>query len=258
MDEFVEKVLIEYVKDQYLDRKKNAEIVIRKFCSNQPPLSITVYRGHGNTDDVIRPGLWYSASTDRNIATDEFAGPDCCVFIIHLLDVPCIDINHFIGDKIGDKIGEKEIIFLGGGTFYKNNELTEEGYLELEMGELSKRTFECWYSLSKSQHITQPKMQSVINNVERALSIIDPEEEYEFITSIDDIIVDMSLSNEEKQQVLNEIKKRKVKGGEKITNLRNTKKNRKRKRKRKSKSKSKSKIKRSKTLKNRRLKCKKV
>jgi len=228
MDEFVEEVLIEYVKEQHLDRTKNAGIVISNFCSNQPPLSITVYRGHDNTP-VIRPGLWYSASTDINIATHEFAGTNCCVFIIHLHDVPCIDINHFIGDKIGDKQDEKEIIFLGGGTFYKNNELTEEGYLELGMGELNKSTFECWYSLSKLQHITQPKpkIQAVINNVERVLNIINPEE-YDFITSIDDItgFDNDELSNEEKLQVFNEIKKRKVKGGEKIKTHKNTQKKR--------------------------------
>ena len=254
MDEFVEEVLIEYVKEQHLDRKKNAEIVISEFCSNQPPLSITIYRGHTKTP-VIKPGLWYSATTDINIATNEFAGTHCCVFIIHLIDVPCIDINYFIGDKIGDKQDEKEIIFLGGGTFYKNNELTEEGYLELGMNKYHKRTYECWYSLSNqhitqpnqhitqpNQHITQPNTQVVRDNVERMLNIIDPEE-YEFITSIYDIFDNNELSNEEKQQVFNEIKKRKAKGGKK-TYLRNTKKNRKRKR--------------SKTLKNRRLKYKKV
>ncbi len=219
MDEFVEEVLIEYVKEQHLDRKKNAEIVITEFCSMQPPLSITIYRGHTKTP-VIRPGLWYSATTDINIATHEFAGGHCCVFIIHLVDVPCIDINHFIGDKIGAKQDEKEIIFLGGGTFYKNNKLTEEGFLELEMDEFSKRTFECWYSLS-NQHVRQSKIQVVKNNVERALGIIDPEE-YDFINTIDDLVFDNNqlLSNEEKQQVLNEIIKRKVKGGKR----RNTKK----------------------------------
>ena len=53
----------------------------------------------------------------------------------------------------------------------------------------------------------------------------------------------------EEEDVESDRKKRKTKGGKKITNLRNTKKNRKRKSKRKSK--------RSKTLKKRRLKCKK-
>jgi hypothetical protein len=241
MDKFVEEVLIEYVKEQHLDRKKRAETVISEFCSNQPPLSITIYRGHKETP-VVRPGLWYSATTDINIAANEFAGKHCCIFIIHLMGVPCIDVNSYIGDKIGDKKDEKEIIFLGGGKFYKNNNLTEEGYLELEMNEMKQRMFECWYSLFKLPSTTQTKM--VRNNVEHALSIIHPDE-YEFITDIDDIITgdNTVLSDEEKQQVLNEITRRKARGGKKrTTSLKNTKQNRKK----------------SKKSKKRRFKCKKM
>jgi hypothetical protein len=40
MDPFVEEILIEYVKEQHLD-KKNAEMVIHDFCSEQKPLSRT-------------------------------------------------------------------------------------------------------------------------------------------------------------------------------------------------------------------------
>jgi hypothetical protein len=78
----------------------------------------------------------YSASSDINVASTSFAG--CCVFVIHLLDIPCIKL---VGNKIGDKKDEKEIIFLG--TFYKNKELTEEGFLEIGLGHLNKTMFEC-------------------------------------------------------------------------------------------------------------------
>ncbi len=212
MDKYIEDILIEYVTEQHF--ANNAEIVIRDFCSIQRPLSITVYRGHTKTP-VMKQRLWYSASTDINIAANEFAGIECCIFKIHLLDIPCIDINKYIGDKIGDKKDENEIIFLGGGTYYKNSDLTEEGYVELKTNALNKRTFECWYSLSKLQ---TPQPQPLINsknNVEHALKIIDPDE-YEFIDSIDDIIINdniMLLSNEEKQQILEEILKRKAIGG---------------------------------------------
>jgi hypothetical protein len=236
MDKFVEEVLIDYVKEQHLDIKKNAKMVISEFCSEQPPLSITIYRGHTKTSN-IRPGLWYSATTDINVAIKEFAGDGCCVFVIHLLDIPCIDINYYIGDKIGDKKDENEIIFLGGGTFYKNNELTEEGFFELKTNDLNKKTFECWYSLTKLSalpNITQPVKQIVRNNVEHALSIIDPDE-YEFINSTDDIIFsdDTVLSNEEKQQVLNEIIKRKANGGKKIKKTKHKRKRNKKRKKRK-------------------------
>lgn len=254
MDESIKQILIDYVVDQYLDKKNKEEI--RKFCSKQPPLSITVYRGHGRTR-IINPGLWYSATIDINIASNEFAGNNCCIFIIHLIDIPCIDINKLIGDKIGEKKEEKEIIFLGGGKFYKNKELTEEGYLELGNKQFNKLMFECWYSLlPKIESKIEPKMQVVKNNVEHILSIIDPNE-YEFITSIDDIITDDKtvLTTEEKQKVFDEIQKRKLIGGKKrkLIGIKKRKRTKIRKTKQKKKER-----KRNKTCKKRRLKCKKM
>ena len=108
-DKFVEKILIEYVTEQSLREK--AEMVIHEFCSEQKPLiDFIIYRGHGKSE-VIRPGLWYSATTDIDVASNDFAGEKCCIFKIHLQKVPCIIINDLIGDKIGDKRDEKEIIF---------------------------------------------------------------------------------------------------------------------------------------------------
>ena len=139
----------------------------------------------------------------------------CCIFIIHLLDVPCIDINRFIGDKIGSKTDEREIIFLGGGKFYKNKDLTEEGFLELgNSNKFNKLMFECWYSLTNIEN----DKKNNINNVERALNIIDPSE-YEFVKSIDDIddlLMDIiELTPSEKDQVFKEITKNNKSGGKK-------------------------------------------
>ena len=125
IDSYTKETLIEYVVDQRLDRR--IELVIRNFCEQQDPLSITVYRGHRKTPN-IRSGMWYSASTNINIAADQFAGPQCCIFIVHLVNVNCIDVNRFVGNSIGDKNEETEFIFLGGGTFYKNRALTEKGF----------------------------------------------------------------------------------------------------------------------------------
>ena len=211
MDPFVEEILIEYVKEQYLDRKKNAEMVIRDFCLEQNPLSITIYRGHGKSS-TIRPGLWYSASSDIKVASTSFAGKDCCVFAIHLLDIPCINIIKLIGDKIGDKKDEKEIIFLGGGTFYKNKELTEEGFLEIGMDPFNKTMFECWYSLKPK--VKQNAAENKKANVQRALDIISLEE-YEFIESVNDIEIGIKMTQQEKQLVFEEIQKRKHLAGKK-------------------------------------------
>jgi len=218
LDEYVKNVLIDYVKDQVLDKKR--EKIIYNFCMEQPSLSITVYRGHGKSQ-TIRPGLWYSTTTDINVANNDFSGKNCCIFIIHLLNVPCIDINSLIGYEIGDKKTEKEIIFLGEGTFYKNSNLTEEGFLELgNKNKFNKYMFECWYSLSNNYINENANENDVldykndinllnINNVERALNIIDPNE-YDFITNIDDIMIDnIELTDKEKQQIVDEIQKRK-------------------------------------------------
>ena len=215
MDPFVEEILIEYVKEQHLDRKKNAEMVIRDFCLEQNPLSITIYRGHGNSS-TIRPGLWYSASSDIKVASTSFAGKDCCVFVIHLLDIPCINIIKLIGDKIGDKIDEKEIIFLGGGTFYKNKELTEEGFLEIGMDPFNKTMFECWYSLKPKvkQNAAENAAENKKSNVQRALDIISLEE-YELIESVNDIEIGIKMTNQEKQLVFEEIQKIKHLAGKK-------------------------------------------
>ena len=96
--------------------------------------------------------------------------------------------------------------------------------------------FKCWYSLQP------PKIQKTLqhngtdvwrfsadvrNNVDRALSIIGPDE-YADITNISDIIIDIELTDAEKQQVLDEIQKRKPIGGrKKRTKIRKTKQNRK-------------------------------
>ena len=68
------------------------------------------------------------------------------MFEIHLINVPCIDVNSLISEHIGTRRKEEEMIFLGGGKFYSNRELTEEGFVEVA-SKFSKTKFECWYAL---------------------------------------------------------------------------------------------------------------
>lgn len=217
MDKLTEEVLLDYVINQHLDKHTQSELVIEEFCSKQPSLTATVYRGHDDLN-VIRPALWYSSSFDINVALDEFSGDNCCVFIIHLLEIPSININYFIGDKIGDKKDEQELIFLGGGKFYKDKKLSEEGYVEIDG--YRKRTFECWYSIHNGKEEnttfenTHTHAEPDVDKVQRVLDIIS-EEEYDFITSVDDIVTDIELNANEKQEVFNEIQKRKTMGGRK-------------------------------------------
>jgi len=213
MDERIEADLIDYVVEEHLTSK--SKLRIRDFCEIQPPITTTVYRGHGKSK-TIRDSIWHSASKSIEVAKTEFAGKNCCVFTIHLIDVPSIDINEWIGDKIKKKFSEEEeIIFLGGGVFYKDELLHEKGFLEPIDGK-----FECWYSLLKNETKIQntPDVESV-SNVERALQQI-PEDEYELISTPNDIIISgIDLTEKEKSEVFNiiqriqRIQQEKQKGG---------------------------------------------
>jgi hypothetical protein len=229
MDEIIEKVLIDYVEEFHLDR--NAEYLIYDFCSKQLPLTTTVYRGHDKTP-IIKNNMWYSASFNMDVAGNDFSGKDCCIFIIHLVNVPCIIINNFIGDKIKNKTEEEEVIFLGGGDFYRNSELSEKGFVDLgKKNKYNKQMFESWYSDFKSEFKGQEKYEDDNNNkdiVKRLLNIIDPEE-YDFISTPDDILSnELNLTQQQKEDIFKEIKKRKddknniLKGGQ--TKKRKTKK----------------------------------
>ena len=185
--------LIKYVIDQKTTYESNQRI--KKFCETQNPKSLTLYRGHKNSTK-IKPNIWYSASKSKEIAIEEFSSGKgkCCVFKIHLIDIPIIDISNSIGNKIGDYAKEEEVIFLGGGEFYTDSTLNKKGFTNNDKGE-----YECWYKMN----IKTPF------DVNRILEQIS-EDEYEFIDSPSDIIIPtMKLSKSEKNIVFEEIKKRK-------------------------------------------------
>jgi hypothetical protein len=136
--------LKKYVTEQ--ESTNDIKMSILNFCKQQPAVSLTVYRGH-KSSQTIRNNEWYSSTKNLNVAVKEFTGDDCCLFIIHLINVPIIDINSLIKDEIGQYSEEEEIIFLGNGKFFKNEQMTEEGFLELGYKKpYNKLTFETWYS----------------------------------------------------------------------------------------------------------------
>lgn len=158
------KILKEYVVDHKVD-KEGIEI-IEKICKTQPKITDTLYRGHSpnyvddyNTDNShksIRPNIWFSTSKSRKISENNFTNKTsknndekCCLFIIHVEDVPAIDINYHIGDIIGDKKEEQEFIVLGeGGIFYQDKNKEHKGFKQLNTEPNSKYpviTYECWY-----------------------------------------------------------------------------------------------------------------
>ena len=182
--------LIKYVIDQKTTYASNQRI--KKFCETQKPESLILYRGHKNSTK-IRPNIWYSASKSKEIAIEEFSSGKgkCCVFKIHLIDIPIIDINKLIGSKIGKYAAEKEVIFLGGGIFYEDETLSKEGFKDNGNGE-----YEGWYKMN----IAKP-----LFDLERILTQI-PEDEYEFIDSPSDIkILTVKLTTPEKRKVFDKI-----------------------------------------------------
>jgi len=205
MNATVKQHLIDYVVNQ----RTTPEIIlaIKNFCQVQTPLSIILFRGHKQHQETILPGSWVSASLSEHIARNEFADERCCVFKIHLINVPCIDVNHYVGDDIGTHYDEQEYIFLGGGKFYKQPDLTEPGFLNLGNG-----NFECWYSIDEP--VGEAKEVNPIDKINRIFEQISGDE-YELISSPSDI-VGFNLSPEEQLLVYNKIKQASDKTGGQI------------------------------------------
>lgn len=204
MDEIVKKDLINYVTDQYTDEESIKRIKL--FCQQQLPQSIILYRGHKKSREIRFNDFWYSASLSKKVAKEEFSSGDCCVFKINLIEIPVININKLIGDDIGKYKDEEEYIFLGGGSFYKDNTCIEKGFFDKGNGE-----FECWYKIDK-KHTFDMKQTFDINQILERI----PEEEYDFINDPSDI-VGLNLTEDQQVLIYNKIKeiKDKQNGGKK-------------------------------------------
>ena len=132
---------------------ENEKSILRDYMLGQVPESITVYRGQ-KTSKEIRNAPFFSCSKDK-IEARRFAGNYCCLFTIHVVDAQLIDINRFMRAWVGPSPmeDEEEVLVLGGGTFYKNEEMTEEGFAKLDKTKSFDPYFksvveeyECWYS----------------------------------------------------------------------------------------------------------------
>lgn len=107
---------------------------------------IIVYRAHRTQPfiNTARRNPVYSASTNMRAAIEEFAGPDCCVFKIHLpAGVRYIDVNEVMGTG-HSKAKEKEIIFESGGEFFTGLDARLKGVVEVR-GQNGRRVFETYY-----------------------------------------------------------------------------------------------------------------
>ena len=196
--------LKKYVMDQITGVEVNDSILTMLHASE--PVEMVVYRGHTITP-VIKKRLFYSSTLYERIARDQFSGGECCVFKIHLINVPVINVNKFLKEQIKDYEEEQEYIFLGGGTFFQNREMTIEGFKDNGDG-----NYECWYTMEnkidESKSVDDSKKDM---DIERILGIID-EEEYVLIESVEDVKETLkssgiTVSDEDAEKVLEHIRK---------------------------------------------------
>jgi hypothetical protein len=142
MEDQFKKDLEEYVV-RYHWCRDDCKQRIQDFLKTQPPQSITVYRGQKNSQIIKTDSKypWFSTSLKKDLAKQRFANEEkpCCLFTIHLVNVPTIDVNNFIRHRLDD---EKEHIVLGGGAFYQDAEYKVPGFKTIGEGE-----FEAWYTI---------------------------------------------------------------------------------------------------------------
>lgn len=124
--------ILEYYRLLIIWQDGNLErnIKLRNYLQRMPGVTLTVYRANKRSKE-IRNTMYFSTSTDM-YETKKFVGDGCCTFIIHLIDAPA----YYYGPEY-----EREYLVLGGGTFWKDAELTITGFNEIESG-----LFECWYT----------------------------------------------------------------------------------------------------------------
>jgi hypothetical protein len=170
-------------KNKLNKNKKTIEEYIQDILNSRKPLNheLIVYRGHNPDSKTIIPNSWFSTSDDLDKVYKHHISEnsDCCLFKIHLLP----GIVHFNVDEFIKKGGlsptgheeESEIIVNGKGIFYKNKELSEKGFTELNNKYKGVTIFETWYGLPKKV-LTLKKLKNRIS-----------ENNYEFINSIKDL-----------------------------------------------------------------------
>lgn len=226
--------LKKYVKEQESNLDINNSIL--KLINESEPVTMTVYRGHGRTP-TLKKSIYYSSTTDKRVATEEFSGKSsassnptgCCVFTIHLDNVPAVIVNDKLRgmlDDIGSYQEESEVLFPGGGTFYKDKDFDEPGIKYNGYGE-----YETWYNMTPNTQ--EPDVSMPLDehsNVERALEIIHPEE-YDLIETTKDIRemeLPLDLTDEEVKEILKQIEEKKEMEGGKRKPKRKTRNKRKR------------------------------
>jgi len=166
----VDTCIINWVTDQ--QRSSECDLKIKELVQSQPPTTITLYRGHtGEDDDTIRDNTWWSTTSSLRIAKKEFSKNTGNLFMIHVMNVPVLDVNRYANErgflsKLKEYASECEYILLGGGTFYDSPEMKTVGFRD--DGEFYSTWYRITPVLSNEDMIARAMTQ--INGIENAIN----------------------------------------------------------------------------------------
>ena len=184
-------ILKRYVDTNDLKDDDEYHIIKNMILTNQA-VSISVYRGHNGTRTINNDVDWFSTTTNKQVAMTKFTNHEkkCCLFTIHLINVQVLFVNKsgiLISSK--NRSSEDEVIVLGGGKFYTNEQLTQEGFEDIGDGE-----YECWYTFPKGISYDNNGNNDIINRTDELFSKLDPDD-YEFIDNKEDVKIFLGKYN---------------------------------------------------------------
>ncbi len=177
-------ILKKYVDTNNLENEEEYNVIKQMVLRNEP-VSLTVYRGHNGTRKINSEVDWFSTSTNKSIAKQKFFSSEknCCLFTIHLKNIKSLFVNKtgMIISKT-NRASENEVIVLGGGIFYLDEDLSEEGFYDNGNGE-----YETWYAVPEMpSNITESSDNNNNKNIIELFKSLDPEE-YEFIENVNNV-----------------------------------------------------------------------
>lgn len=217
---------------------------IQNLLNASPPLrdEILVYRGHNPLSPTIYSDRgWFSTSPDLDKVLRQHISNDttCCLFKIHILPgIKYINVDATIARAGLKKTGydESEIIVNGGGAFYANPELTEEGFKKIKsavritnietgrvsgsmeytglFGHLVKHKYkienitqyETWYSTQPPPPPPIKRPTLTTENILKKINVISDDGMLEVIDTVDDLIANKYVTtnniNEDNKNII--------------------------------------------------------
>jgi hypothetical protein len=175
MNKTLANALKAYVTNVVIPQEEN---ITRMFASVEPlQTKKTLYRGQ--TEDELNSGYsFFSTSTSKKIAREEFAGSDGYVFEIHVQPgIRVLPVNQTLalsGINTKGYKEEEEYLVEGGGIFYADKEKSQKGFSYL--GNNEYKTFYFPNTTTNSIHINANTLFQRI-----------PKGEYWMINSLNDL-----------------------------------------------------------------------